>query len=79
MKFVQIIPFTFKLACISAAVCMIIFWIVEYQRNESTTLIEYKSIRDMVDIQETTTDVITETMERDMIVATIKVETEMKK
>ena len=47
MKFVQIIPFTFKLACISAAVCMIFFWIVEYQRNESTTLIEYKSIREI--------------------------------
>ena len=47
MKLIQIIPITFKFLCVSAAFCMIIFWIVEYQRNENITLVEYKSTREI--------------------------------
>ena len=50
MKAIQILHVIFKLVCISAAICMIGFWIYEFEKNEDITLVEYKSTREMINV-----------------------------
>ena len=40
----------FKLSCVIAATFMIAFWIYKFHKNEDSTLVEYRSVKNLKDI-----------------------------